>query len=216
MSDFFTTIDTTCEALYREKGSKFVAYGYAIRDTVDVSEYLSALRSLHPKATHICYAYRLGVHGENYRANDDGEPSGTAGLPILNEITSHGYSGILIAVVRYYGGTKLGVPGLINAYKTVAKEVLSSCEPKEIVLTDKLTITCSLNDMGTLYNSIKYAGCKVVETRYDNTHVHISLEQRKSLFVESLKKLIAHYEGVDKEYIPDNFQYGSLKVELGK
>ncbi len=122
----YHTIETTSVAEFRDRGSRFIAYAYPLKDTGDFKEKLAALKKEHPKAVPHCFAYRLGFTGDVFRSSDDGEPSGTAGRPILGQIDSKGLTNILIVVVRYFGGTLLGVPGLINAYKTVAADVLSN------------------------------------------------------------------------------------------
>jgi uncharacterized YigZ family protein len=117
--DFYFTIDTAGVAEYKDRGSKFLAYTFPIKSKENFKKHLQALRKEHPKAVHHCYAYRVGYDGNNYRLSDDGEPSGTAGKQILGQIDSANLSDILVIVVRYFGGTLLGIPGLINAYKTV-------------------------------------------------------------------------------------------------
>src|SRR5690606_2431913 len=112
-------------AEFKDRGSKFLAYAFPINDEQELKGKLKELKALHPKAGHHCYAYRLGLDGNQYRANDDGEPSGSAGKPILGQIDSAGVTNVLVVVVRYFGGTLLGVPGLINAYKTATAEALS-------------------------------------------------------------------------------------------
>jgi uncharacterized YigZ family protein len=124
----YQTITGTTTAEFRDRGSKFLAYAYPILSTDDVKQLLAGLKKEHPKAVHHCYAYRLGTEGLQYRANDDGEPSGSAGKPILGQIDSAGVTDTLVVVVRYFGGTLLGVPGLINAYKTCTAEALSLAE----------------------------------------------------------------------------------------
>jgi uncharacterized YigZ family protein len=126
------------DILLKEKGSKFLGFAYPVNQEIEVKNYLEQLWKIHPKATHICYAYRLGLQGENYRANDDGEPSGSAGLPIYNQLLAHEITHVLVAVVRYYGGTKFGVSGLVKAYKECAK---LSLEPAEIIVKE---LECSL------------------------------------------------------------------------
>lgn len=122
----FTTIESAVsEILLKEKGSKFIGYLLPVTSEKEVKTQLEKLKELHPKATHHCYAYRLGSEGKEYRANDDGEPSGSAGLPILNQLLANEITNALLVVIRYYGGTKLGVSGLIKAYKETAKEAIS-------------------------------------------------------------------------------------------
>ncbi|MDE3125372.1 MAG: YigZ family protein [Bacteroidota bacterium] len=118
--DFFFTIQQPAFAEYKDRGSKFLAYAYPLNSKDEVKTYLSILKKEHGKAVHHCFAYRLGLDKTEFRVSDDGEPSGTAGRPILGQIDSRRLTNILIIVVRYFGGTLLGVPGLINAYKSAA------------------------------------------------------------------------------------------------
>ncbi len=117
---FYLTIDKPGVAEFKDRGSKFIAYAYPVGTADDFKQYLQALKKEHPKAVHHCFAYRLGTDENNFRANDDGEPAGSAGRPILGQIDSKQLTNTAVIVVRYFGGTLLGVPGLINAYKTVA------------------------------------------------------------------------------------------------
>lgn len=125
----FQTIKTPIEnILLKEKGSKFIGFAFPVSNDIEVKKSLEKIKEEHPKATHYCYAFRLGLNGENYRANDDGEPSGSAGLPIYNQLLANQLTNILVIVVRYYGGTKLGVSGLVKAYKEAAKITLEEAE----------------------------------------------------------------------------------------
>ena len=114
--------------LLKEKGSKFIGFAYPVLNEEEVKDCLQKIYEDHPKATHHCYAYRLGLNGENYRANDDGEPSGSAGLPIYNQLLAHEITNVLVVSVRYYGGVKLGVGGLVKTYKESAKLTLEDAE----------------------------------------------------------------------------------------
>jgi len=122
--DFYFTIDTQGIAEYKDRGSKFLAFTFPIKNKEEFKTYMQSLKKEHPKAAHHCFAYRIGYDGTNFRLSDDGEPSGTAGKQILGQIDSKNLSDILVVVVRYFGGTLLGVPGLINAYKTSTSLVL--------------------------------------------------------------------------------------------
>lgn len=125
----FQTIAKSVEnILLKEKGSKFIGFAFPVSNEFELKTSLDKIREEHPKATHHCYAFRLGLTGENYRANDDGEPSGSAGLPIYNQLLANNLTQILLIVVRYYGGTKLGVSGLVKAYKETAKLTLEEAE----------------------------------------------------------------------------------------
>lgn len=123
-AQYIKTVATQGYAEFKDKGSRFLTYVFPIKDVEGFKEKLAEIKKEHPKATHHCFAYRLGIDGNTYRVSDDGEPSGTAGRPILGQIDSNGLTNTLIIVVRYYGGTLLGVPGLIHAYKTSASLVL--------------------------------------------------------------------------------------------
>lgn len=122
--DTYLTIQQASEGLFKDKGSKFLAYAYPVKSEEEIKVHLATLRKLHPSARHHCYAFRLGADKQAYRANDDGEPSNTAGKPILGQIQSKDLTNILIVVVRYFGGTLLGVSGLINAYKLAAADAI--------------------------------------------------------------------------------------------
>ena len=122
--EFYNTIELAAHAEFKDRGSKFLAYIYPINTVTDFKKCLQKLKKEHPKAAHLCFAYRIGLDGNLFRAGDDGEPSGTAGKSILGQIDTKGITSCCIIVVRYFGGTLLGVPGLINAYKTAASLVL--------------------------------------------------------------------------------------------
>jgi uncharacterized YigZ family protein len=126
MTEKYTTISAEGRGDFRDRGSKFLAYAYPIVTAQDVKEKLLALKKEHPKAVHYCYAWRIGTDGSRHRANDDGEPAGSAGKPILGQIDSMELTNVLVVVVRYFGGSLLGVPGLINAYKTATAQALEN------------------------------------------------------------------------------------------
>jgi uncharacterized YigZ family protein len=127
----YKTIIAPSTGDFRDRGSKFLSYAYPVITPAEVKEKLQALKKEHPKAVHHCYAWRIGTDDNQYRANDDGEPSGSAGKPILGQIDSQGLTNVLVVVVRYFGGTLLGVPGLINAYKTATAEALDNAAKTE-------------------------------------------------------------------------------------
>lgn len=128
MRDSYLTIGADAETAIRERSSKFLAYAFHVESEEEIASHLERLRKRYYDATHHCYAWRLGPEGERFRANDDGEPSSTAGKPILGQMLSHDLTDCLIVVVRYFGGTKLGVPGLIAAYKESAAAVIEVAE----------------------------------------------------------------------------------------
>lgn len=151
----YTTIATTATAEFRDRGSKFLAYAYPLKHVEEVKSYIQALKAEHPKAVHHCYAYRMGIDGTVFRANDDGEPSGSAGRPILGQIDSAGVTNVLVVVVRYFGGTLLGVPGLINAYKTVTTEALAGVEKVERNLMFSLNLSFDYTIMNEVMTILK-------------------------------------------------------------
>jgi uncharacterized YigZ family protein len=122
--DYYQTIEKTSFAEYKDRGSKFIAYAYPVQTTDDCKQWLQQLKKEHPKAVHHCFAYRIGWDGNQFRVSDDGEPSGSAGRPILGQIDSKQLTNIMVIVVRYFGGTLLGVPGLIQAYKSATAMAL--------------------------------------------------------------------------------------------
>ncbi len=160
----FKSIDKTSEYLHKDRGSKFYGYAYPVSSLTDVKDYLDALKELYPDASHICYAYILGIEGEEYRANDDGEPSNSAGQPILREIKSKEVTFTLVAVVRYFGGKKLGVAGLIDAYGTAAREALNLTNVKTTVLQKTLWIRHLGAKDFQVYEYANRLGYSIVET----------------------------------------------------
>ncbi|HEU5145117.1 MAG TPA: YigZ family protein [Chryseosolibacter sp.] len=137
----YRTIAKTAEGLYREKGSRFLAFAYPVTSELEVKEYLAALHKKYYDARHHCFAWILGTTRRSFRAFDDGEPNHSAGDPILGQIRSRDLTNVLVVVVRYFGGVKLGVGGLVSAYKTAAEEALNAAEIVEREITDAITIT---------------------------------------------------------------------------
>lgn len=141
VKDIYNTITAASEGLFTDRGSKFIAYAFPIMEEEEVKMYLEEVKKEHWKARHHCYAWRLGTDRNSYRANDDGEPSGTAGKPILGQLDSFDITNTLIVVVRYFGGTKLGVGGLINAYKSAAIDALKKNIIEERTIDNYYKIT---------------------------------------------------------------------------
>ncbi|MEM9991744.1 MAG: YigZ family protein [Bacteroidota bacterium] len=153
--DNYKTIEGESYGEFKDKGSKFYAYAFPVEAEADVTRCLQIVKKEHFKARHHCYAYRVGLDKNNFRANDDGEPSSTAGKPILGQIDSFGLTNVLIVVVRYFGGTKLGVSGLINAYRTSAAAALQAAVSIEKTIQDIYEITFQYAVMGDVMNAIK-------------------------------------------------------------
>jgi len=159
----YKTIDKPIEnTLIKEKGSKFIGFAYPVANENELKDALEKVRNEHPKATHHCYAFRMGLHGENYRANDDGEPSGSAGLPIYNQLLAHEITNVLVIVVRYYGGTKLGVSGLVKAYKESAKLTLEEANIITRELETEVEIRFNFNQQNTIFTLLSKFDAKVL------------------------------------------------------
>ncbi|HRH58392.1 MAG TPA: YigZ family protein [Chitinophagales bacterium] len=182
----YLTIQTVENILYKDKASKFYGFAYPVKNEIEIKEKLEYLKNLHPKATHHCYAYRLGTDKNNYRANDDGEPNGTAGKPILGQIDSFGVTNCLIVVIRYFGGTKLGVSGLIDAYKICAKQTLESTVITEEKILNYYTITCSYENNNKIYQIVHNCNAQLIEQQLNNNSKFIvAIEQEKAKLFES-------------------------------
>ncbi len=190
--DTYKTIANTTEGEFRDRGSKFIAYACEVRNEEEVKERLVEVKATHPKARHHCYAYQLGMENDRYRANDDGEPSGSAGLPILNAIKSAEITDVLVVVVRYFGGTLLGVSGLINAYKMATAEALQHAEIVEKTVNKLLHIRFDYSQMNDVMQFIKLHDITIKEQTYD-TKSGLILDIRLSL----IPVLTTEFEGFD-------------------
>ena len=156
IKDTYNTIEYSSEELlFKEKNSKFFGYAFPISSEDEVKPLIETLRKQHPNAGHFCYAYQIGTDAFTYRANDDGEPSNTAGMPIYGQIQSFSLTNVLIVVVRIFGGVKLGVGGLISAYKITAQLVLESCEIVEKTIDIHFTISFDYKNMNKVMRVIK-------------------------------------------------------------
>ncbi|MFV8442836.1 IMPACT family protein [Flavobacterium sp. LB2P44] len=163
MKDTYNTIEFPTEALlYKEKNSKFYGYAFPIHSEEEVKPLLEVLRKQHPNAGHFCYAYQIGAEAITYRANDDGEPSNSAGMPIYGQIQSFTVTNILLVVVRVFGGIKLGVGGLISAYKTTAQMVLETSQIVEKTIDIRFTISFDYTNMNKVMRVIKEKRLNIV------------------------------------------------------
>ena len=169
--DTYRTIDKPTEGLFRDRGSKFLAFAYPINTENDIKPLLTQLKAEHSKANHHCWAMRLGIDRSVFRINDDGEPSGTAGRPILNTLLSRNITNVLVVVVRYFGGTLLGVPGLINAYKVATEEALNNATVVEKTLNDIYTIQFDYQQMNDVMRIVKEDNLILMDQQFDNNCV---------------------------------------------
>lgn len=159
--EFYQTIAQEGEALFKDRGSKFLAFAFPIASADDFRTRLAQLKKAHPKAVHFCFAYRIGTDGNNFRVSDDGEPSGTAGKPILGQLDSKGLCNTCIIVVRYFGGTLLGVPGLINAYKTAASLVLQVVPMVQKPIMQSFELHFDYTQMNDVMMLVKQLNCEI-------------------------------------------------------
>jgi len=191
--DTFLTLGKESEGLFKDRSSKFFYYAYPVSDEEEIKNRLKELRKKHYDARHHCYAWNLGVDGMNYRANDDGEPNHSAGDPILGQIRSYHLTNCLIVVVRYFGGTKLGISGLINAYKTSASSAIEENEIIEQLITAKIRINFPYADLNEVMKLVKNFDLPILsqEMSLDCT---MTLEVRKGLenqIIDSLQEILS-------------------------
>ncbi len=194
---YYNSIEKKSVAEFKDRGSRFIAYAYPLKDVKDFKEKLAALKKEHPKAVHHCFAYRLGLDGNNYRVSDDGEPSGTAGKPILGQIDSRQLTNVLIVVVRYFGGTLLGVPGLINAYKSATALALQVTPVVARPVLINYRVQFDYTQMNEVMKVVKQFDCAVLK---QETQLFCSIEMGvpKSRLEEVLFRL-KELRGVEVE-----------------
>ena len=190
--DTYKTIQELSEGVYRDKGSKFIAYLYPLSSENDIKDIITALKAEHPKARHHCWALRLSPDRTVFRLNDDGEPSGTAGRPILNTLLSSELTNVLAVVVRYFGGTLLGVPGLINAYKSATVEAVKNAKIIEKTVNSVFRIEFGHPQMNEVMKIVKEEDLKISNQNFD-LKCSFSLEIRQS----QVNKVIGRLEKVE-------------------
>lgn len=186
--DTYFTIEKPSEAIFRDRGSKFLCYAYPIKTDQDIKDIIANLKKEHPKANHHCYAMRWTTDRSVFRVNDDGEPSGTAGRPILNTLLSRNLTNVAVVVVRYFGGTLLGVPGLINAYRTATELALNEAVVLEKTVNDIYTISFDYLQMNEVMRIIKDDNLEILEQQFDNDCA-IKVSVRKMQVNQVLGKL---------------------------
>ena len=192
--DNYLSIAAPTEGLYKDNGSRFISFAYPCNNADRAEEIVKKLRKEYYDATHHCYAYRMGLKGEPWRANDDGEPSGTAGRPILGEILSRNLSDVLVVVVRYFGGIKLGVPGLIRAYKSASQEALDAAEIVVRTATLPLRISFSYPQTDKVLKELRKRNIEISDKVFEEecsltAHVPLSIK-------ESLREVLLKMEDV--------------------
>ena len=192
MSDTYKTIEKLAEGTYSEKRSKFLAFAIPVHSLDEVKEHLKYYEKKYFDARHVCYAYMLGAERTDWRANDNGEPSGTAGRPILGQINSFGLTDILLLVVRYFGGIKLGTSGLIVAYKAAAQEALNAAVIIEKTVDAEVTFIFEYSFMNDVMRIVKEESPEIISQDFDN-NCRMTLRIRKSQF-DRLKERLQKVE----------------------
>lgn len=191
----YRTLTELSEGIYKEKGSKFIAFAVPCYTEKEAKEYLDSWRKEHYQSRHVCYAYRFGVDQKVFRANDDGEPNNSAGAPILGQIQSFDLSNVLIGVVRYFGGTKLGVGGLIHAYKTAAKEAIENGEICELEVFDWIRVNFEYSAMPNVMNLLKQHNLVMKDQVFeDSCTLVVNLPLNKSAFIQAELEEISNVE----------------------
>ncbi len=206
--DTYKTIQEHSEGVYRDKGSKFIAYLYPLSSENDIKDIITALKAEHPKARHHCWALRLSPDRTVFRLNDDGEPSGTAGRPILNTLLSNELTNVLAVVVRYFGGTLLGVPGLINAYKSATVEAVKNAKIIEKTVNSVFRIEFGHPQMNEVMKIVKEEDLKISNQNFD-LKCSFSLEIRQS----QVNKVIGRLEKVEGLIGSPNLESGAMNKE---
>lgn len=199
MAEKYLTISKSVESIYKEKGSKFLSFLYPVTSVEEVKEYLTQLKKKYYDATHHCYAYVIGYDKQTFRMNDDGEPSSTAGKPIYGQLQSNDLTNVLLVVVRYFGGTKLGVSGLIKAYKESSAECIALAEIVEKQVKHKYNIYFAYEDMNLVMNILKQNNAEQKNQIFDlNCQIEVLIEKRN---VSKFENSIPQYSSIRLEFI---------------
>lgn len=214
MKDTYQTIEGMSEGLFKDRGSKFIAYAWPAYSEDEALERVEEARKLHPKARHHCYAWRLGVRGDRFRANDDGEPSGTAGRPIHGQLVKRDLTNALVVVVRYFGGTLLGASGLINAYREAAADALAQAETVGKVVEDIFRIHFDYAIMSQVMNAVKGLELDICRQDFDASP-SLDVAIRQSEVTQTLPRLRARIlEKRVAELQPEDQERKDLQIEL--
>ena len=199
MEDTYQTIAAHSEGLFKDKGSKFLSFAYQVNSEDEIKEIVQAIKKEHYSARHHCYAWRLGHEKLQFRANDDGEPSSTAGKPILGQIQSFDLTNILIVVVRYFGGTLLGVSGLINAYRNAALDAIQNAELIEKLVEQKLLIEYDYGVMNEVMTIFKNENLPQIEIKFDLNCMIITSIRMSDL--QRIEEELTKIEGLNLSYL---------------
>ena len=199
----FKTISRSSEGLFRDRGSKFIAYCQSFDHPDDLKSKIESIKKIHPKAHHYCFAYRLGVDKHQYRYSDDGEPSGTGGKPILGAIDRNDLTDLIIIVVRYFGGTKLGTSGLIPAYRNAALEAIRQNNIVEKPVLSTFEFSVSYRHSEKLLSVLSDLGCKVIQKSYrEDAHLKVEIPSGETeRIISKIKAVIGnlHLEELNED-----------------
>ncbi|NCE72418.1 YigZ family protein [Odoribacter sp. Z80] len=198
MEDVYKTIEFPAEGQYKEKGSRFIALAYPVRQEEEIRTIVAAIKEKYYDARHHCYAWRLGADKKLFRANDDGEPSSTAGKPILGQIQSHDLTDILIVVVRYFGGIKLGVSGLINAYREATADALQNAVMVEKTVNEVLRVRFNYPVMNDVMRIVKETNPEILERQFE-----LECEMLLSIRQKEMPLLRSRLQKVESVYFSD-------------
>ena len=209
----YKTINSPGYGEFRDRGSKFLAHIFPIVSGDDAGNALEEIRKLHAKANHHCFAWRIGLDGLKYRANDDGEPSGTAGKPILGQIDSNGLTNVLIVVTRYFGGTLLGTSGLINAYRLAAAAAIDHAVVIEKELSDYFVFYCDYSKMPLIMDAAKKYELTIIKQSFD-LNCEITIQFPKSKWDGKLTIFLANALSLRTDQVDPTFLLPHLKWEL--
>lgn len=212
LKDTYQTISGMASGEFRDRGSKFIAYAYPAYNEDEWKAALEDVRKLHPKARHYCYAFRLGLDQNNFRANDDGEPSGTAGRPILGQIDSFGLTYVIVIVIRYFGGTLLGTSGLINAYRESTALALREADIIERTVEEVYRLSFDYSLMGNVMSSIEHLQLNMIGQNFD-TSATVDLAIRRSEAAPTLLRLKAAIGNLYLEEVDEETEVEGLGIE---
>jgi len=211
MKDAYLTITAPVTALFKDRGSKFYAYGSSVATETEAQDFLTEIKKEHIKARHHCFGYRLGMDENNFRSNDDGEPSGTAGRPILGQIDSLELTNVMVIVVRYFGGTKLGTSGLINAYRESTRLALAAAQIIEKIVEDRILLTFQYTIMSEVMNAVKKIDPVIYRQEFE-TEGQIEIGIRKTETEETILRFRALVLGVSLEEAAVTEKIEGLKI----